>query len=84
MPMTTASMISAASTGLGRFEKSGARNSSVSNTVAPEVREARPIFAPERSLSELADRLVETRIPLKTPAAMLANDWAMDSWLMSI
>ena len=36
MPMTTASMISAASTGLGRLEKSGARKSSVSRTVAPE------------------------------------------------
>ena len=84
MPMTTASMISAASTGLGRFENSGARNSSVSRTVTPEVREASPVFAPEWSFSELADRLVETGIPLNSPAAMLAIDWAIDSWLMSI
>ena len=33
--MTTASMISAASTALGRSENSGARNSSVSRTIAP-------------------------------------------------
>ena len=42
MPITTASMISAASTGLGRSENSGARNSSVSRTITPEVIEARP------------------------------------------
>ena len=77
-------MIRAASTGWGRFEKSGARKSSVSRTVTPEVRDARPVFAPEWSFSELADRLVETGIPWNSPAAVLASDWAIDSWLMSI
>ena len=45
MPMTTASMIRAASTGLGRLENSGARTSRVSRTVTPDVREARPVLA---------------------------------------
>ncbi len=84
MPMTTASMMSAASTGLGRLEKSGARKSSVRITVTPEVSDATPVFAPEWSLSELADRLVETGIPWKTPEAVLARPCAVDSWLMSI
>ena len=42
MPMTTASMIKAASTGLGSFENSGASTSRVSRTITPEVSEARP------------------------------------------
>lgn len=84
IPMTTASMINAPSTAFGRFENSGARNSSVSRTVTPDVREASPVFAPERSFSELADRLVETGIPWNSPAVMFARDWATDSWLMSI
>ena len=69
MPITTASMISAASTGLGRSENSGARTSSVSRTVTPEVSDARPVLAPEWSLSELADRLVETGMPWNSPGA---------------
>ncbi len=84
MPMTTASMINAASTGLGRSEKSGARKSSVRRTMTPDVSEARPVRAPEWSFSELADRLVETGIPWNTPAPMFAMPWASDSWLMSM
>ena len=75
---------SAASTGLGRVENSGASTSSVSRTVTPEVTEARSERAPERSFSELADRLVETGIPWNRPAPMLAVAWATDSWSMSI
>ena len=51
---------------------------------APEVSEASPVRAPDRSLSELADRLVETGIPWSSPAPVLAMAWATDSWLMSI
>ena len=84
MPITTASMIRAASTGLGRSENSGASTSRVSSTVTPEVIDARPVRAPEWSLSELADRLVETGMPWNRPAPVLANAWATDSWSMSI
>ena len=84
MPKTTASMISAASTGFGRSEKSGARTTSVRITRAPVASEASGVRAPEDSLSELADRLVETGIPWNTPAPAFAIPWAMDSWLTSI
>ena len=84
MPITTASMISAASTGLGRSENSGASTSRVSRTVTPEVIDASPVRAPEWSLSELADRLVETGMPWNSPAPMLASACATDSWSMSI
>ena len=84
MPMTTASMINAASTGFGRSENSGANTSSVSRTITPDVSEARPVRAPERSLRELADRLVETGMPWNSPAPTLAIPWATDSWLMSM
>ena len=84
MPITTASMISAPSTGFGSCENRGARKSRVSRTVTPEVIDASPVFAPEWSLSELADRLVETGMPCRTPEPMLAADWATDSWLTSI
>ena len=84
MPITTASMIKAASTGLGRLEKSGAKKSRVRRTVTPDVSEARPVRAPEWSFSELAERLVETGIPWSRPAPVLAMPWASDSWLMSI
>ena len=84
IPMTTASMINAASTGLGRTEKTGASTRSVSRTVTPEVSEARPVRAPEWSFSELADRLVETGIPWNRPAPAFAIPWAADSWLMSM
>lgn len=63
MPMTTASMINAARTGLGNCEKIGAKMSRVSKTMMPEIRDARPVPAPEWSLRELADRLVETGMP---------------------
>ena len=84
IPITTASMIKAASTGLGRLENSGARNSSVRRTVTPETIEAIPDRAPEWSFNELADRLVETGIPWNSPAPVFASAWAIDSWLMSI
>ena len=72
MPMTTASMINAASTGLGNFENSGANTTRASRTITPEVSDARPLRAPERSFRELADRLVETGIPWNSPAPTLA------------
>ena len=84
IPMTTASMIRAASTGLGRTEKTGARTRRVSRTVTPEVSDARPVRAPEWSFRELADRLVETGIPWNRPAPAFAMPWAADSWLMSM
>ena len=50
----------------------------------PEVMDARPVRAPEWSLSELADRLVETGMPWNRPAPVFARPWATDSWSMSI
>ena len=58
--------------------------SSVNKTVTPEVSDASPVRAPEWSLSELADRLVDTGMPWKTPAPMLAADCATDSWFRSM
>ena len=58
MPNTTASMMIAASTGLGRSENSGANTSSVRITIAPVTTELIWVRAPVESLSELADRLV--------------------------
>ena len=84
MPITTASMIRAASTGLGKPENSGARNSRASRTVTPETIDARPVLAPEWSFNELAERLVDTGIPWNSPAPMFASACATDSWLMSI
>ena len=69
MPKTTASMINAASTAFGRSENSGARNSSVRITSAPVTSDASGVRAPEDSLSELAERLVETGMPWNTPGA---------------
>jgi len=63
MPMTTASMMTAANTAVGRFENRGANTSSVRMTSSPEVSDGSPVRAPEWSLRELADRLVETGIP---------------------
>ena len=63
IPITTASMIKAASTGFGRSEKTGAKTSRVRSTVTPEIKEAKPVRAPEWSFSELAERLVETGMP---------------------
>ena len=77
-------MMSAPSTGLGSFENSGASTRSVSSTSPPVTSEASGVRAPADSLSELADRLVETGMPSKTPAPTLAIPWASDSWLTSI
>ena len=63
IPNTTASMITAARTGFGRSEKSGARKSSVSRTSAPVISDASGVLAPADSFSELAERLVETGMP---------------------
>ena len=79
MPMTTASMITAARTAFGRSENSGASMSSVRSTVSPDVIDARPVLAPEWSLSELAERLVDTGIPWKSPAPVFASACATDS-----
>ena len=84
IPMTTASMIRAASTGLGRTEKTGASTSRVARTITPMASDASPVRAPEWSFSELADRLVETGIPSNRPAPTFAVPWATDSWFMSI
>ena len=83
MPMTTASMMSAARTGLGRFENTGARKISVRITMTPDVSEARPVRAPAWSLRELAERLVVTGIPWSSPAPTLATPCATVSWLTS-
>ena len=48
------------------------------------VSEATGVRAPADSLSELADRLVETGIPWNTPAPTFAMPCATDSWLTSI
>ena len=40
--------------------------------------------APEDSLSELADRLVDTGMPWKTPAPTFAIPCATDSWFTSM
>ena len=84
IPITTASMISAASTGLGRSENSGARKRRVRRTIRPDVIEARPVRAPLWSFNELAERLVETGMPCTRPAPTFAMPCATDSWLMSM
>ena len=56
-------MITAASTALGRSEKSGARKSKVRMTITPVVSDAMGVLASAKSLRELADRLVETGVP---------------------
>ena len=40
--------------------------------------------APEDSLSELAERLVETGMPWNSPAPAFAMPWAIDSWSTSM
>ena len=71
MPITTASMMIAASTALGRSENNGARNSRVRMISTPVVSEATGVLAPDVSFSELADRLVETGIPCTRPEPTL-------------
>ena len=68
IPNTTASMITAASTGFGRSENSGASTISVSSTSAPVISDATGVLAPADSFSELAERLVDTGMPWNTPA----------------
>src|SRR4051794_17517333 len=63
MPVITASVMTAPNTALGRLEKNGAKKIRVKMTHAPVARVATCDFAPALSLSELADRLVETGIP---------------------
>ena len=77
-------MITAPSTAFGRSENSGARTSSVAITSAPVTSDATGVRAPADSLSELAERLVETGIPWNTPAPTFAIPWATDSWLTSM
>jgi hypothetical protein len=84
IPNTTASMITAASTAFGSCENSGANASSVSRTQPPVTSEAIGERAPEVSLSELADRLVDTGMPWNTPAPTFAIPCATDSWSTSI
>ena len=79
IPKTTASMMIAARTAFGRSEKSGASTMSVSSTSPPVTSDASGVRAPADSLSELADRLVETGIPWNAPAARLAMPCATDS-----
>ena len=79
IPKTTASMMIAASTAFGRSEKSGASAMSVRSTSPPVTSEASGVRAPADSLSELAERLVETGIPRNAPAARLAMPCATDS-----
>ena len=65
-------------------EKSGASATRVRITSPPVTSDAIGVRAPADSLSELADRLVETGIPWKTPEAALAMPCATDSWLTSM
>ena len=84
MPNTTASMITAPSTALGRSENSGARKTSVASTRPPVTSEDSCVRAPADSFSELADRLVDTGMPWNRPAPTLAIPCATDSWLTSM
>ena len=79
IPKTTASMMIAPRTAFGRSENSGASTRSVRITSAPVTSDASGVRAPADSLSELADRLVETGIPRNAPAATLAMPCATDS-----
>ena len=84
IPNTTASMMIALRTAFGRSEKIGARTTRVASTSPPVTREATGVRAPEDSLSELADRLVDTGMPWKTPAPTFAIPCATDSWFTSM
>ena len=72
MPNTTASMITAPSTALGRSENSGARTSRVASTRPPVTSDATGVRAPADSFRELAERLVDTGIPWNRPAPTFA------------
>ncbi len=79
IPKTTASMMIAPRTGLGRSENSGAKISRVSTTTTPVTIDAICVRAPDESASELADRLVDTGIPWNTPLPMFDTPSAIDS-----
>ena len=53
-------------------------------TRPPVTSEASGVRAPADSFSELADRLVDTGMPWKTPAPTFAMPWPTDSWLTSM
>ena len=76
-------MMTAARTAFGSSENSGASRMRVPTTTAPVASDATGVLAPADSLSELADRLVDTGIPWKTPAPRFAIPWAIDSWSRS-
>ena len=77
-------MITAPSTAFGRSENSGASTSSVREHQPPVISEATGVRAPADSFSELAERLVDTGMPWKTPAPTFAMPWATDSWSTSM
>ena len=83
IPNTTASMMIAARTAFGSSENRGANRISVPRTTPPVASEATGVLAPADSLSEHADRLVETGMPWNTPAPRFAIPWATDSWSRS-
>ena len=84
IPNTTASMMIAARTALGSSENTGASRISVAMTIPPVASDATGVRAPADSFSELAERLVETGMPWKTPAPTLAIPCATDSWFRSM
>ena len=77
-------MMIAPSTAFGRSENSGASTISVASTRAPVTSEATGVLAPADSLSELAERLVDTGIPWNTPAPTFAMPCATNSWSTSM
>ena len=79
MPMTTASMMMAPRTACGSCENNGARKSIVSTTSTPVTSDASGVVAPERSFSELAERLVDTGMPCTSPEPTFAMPCASDS-----
>ena len=84
IPKTTASMMIAARTALGSSENRGASRIRVATTIPPVASDASGVRAPADSLSELADRLVETGMPWTSPEPRLAIPWAIDSWSRSM
>ena len=65
--------------GLRQVGEQRRQDQSVMSTRPPVTSEAIGVRAPEDSLSELADRLVETGMPWNTPAPAFAMPWAIDS-----
>ena len=52
--------------------------------MTPVTTDAICVRAPDASLSELADRLVETGIPCTSPEPRFDMPWATASWFTSI